>query len=201
MTIVPWPSGDQRRRPEQDQELIVDPLPKAILHGLVADLPGPKGETEAERAIRFEAQLAEVLRYNPRNSAEAMLATQCILLRLMLADSRHDAGRPDLTPGLAKKLLQHAKEFRKLIGQMEQALASRQAQPAGGMDVRLALALGLGEYVIPDPAATLPAASVAAAKVPAAKVPAAKVPAIDGLADYAVSAVIVPLHPAPKMLQ
>ena len=87
MTNPSCPAGPTTRN------LIVDPLPKSVLHQLVANLPGPKHETDAARAARFEAQLAEVLSFNPRNSAEAMLATHCIMLRLVGEDAHRDAGR------------------------------------------------------------------------------------------------------------
>jgi hypothetical protein len=176
MTILTWPSNGGRRRPKLPRKMIVDPLPSSVLHNLVGDLPGPKDETEVARATRFEAQLAEVLSFNPRNSAEAMMATHCVLLRLLAEDTHRDAVRPGLTRAMAKKFLRSAKEFDKLIAEMKQTLAERQAQPLGRMDPALCLSLGLGEFLIPDP----------------------DDPDHD---EEAFSAVIVPLHPAPKMLQ
>ena len=176
MTVLPWPPDANHRPQKSPRKLIVDPLPQAILHSFVADLPGPKDETETARAARFEAQLAEVLSYSPRDSAEAMMATHCIVLRLLAEDSRHDAARPGVTPGMQKKFLQQAKEFDQLIAEMKANLTARQAQPLGKMDPAPGLSLGLGEFLIPDPDDP-------------------------EQAEEAFSAVIVPLHPAPKMLQ
>lgn len=181
MTILPWRFGGRLRRPEQPRKMIVDPLPRSVLHSFVADIPGPKDETEAARAARFDEQLAEVLSFNPRDSAEAMLATQCVLLRLLAKDTHRDATRPGLTPGVVRKILRDAKEFEKLIVDMRKTLVQRQAQPLGRMDPALCVSLGLGEFLIPDP------------NDPGSDDP--------GGEEEAFSAVIVPLHAAPKMLQ
>jgi hypothetical protein len=176
MTVLPWPPDPNHRPQKSPRKLIIDPLPQSILHSFVADLPGPKDETETARAARFEAQLAEVLTYNPRDSAEAMMATHCVVLRLLADDSRRDAARPGVAPGMQKKFLRQAKEFDQLIAEMKENLASRQTRPPGKMDPALGLSLGLGEFLIPDPDDP-------------------------EQAEEAFSAVIVPLHPAPKMLQ
>jgi hypothetical protein len=189
MTILPWPSDPTRdRQPKSPRKMIVDPLPRSVLHAFVADIPGPKGETEAARAARFEAQLAEVLSFNPRDSAEAMLATQCVLLRLVAKDTHRDAARPGLTPAIVKKIQRNAKEFEKLILGMKQTLADRQAQPLGRMDPALCVSLGLGAFLIPDPDQSGPDASDSP-------------DAPDNDEEEAFSAIIVPLHAAPKMLQ
>ena len=174
MTIIPWPPAGKPPRPAR--KMIVDPLPQSILHSFVNDIPGPKNETPAERAVRYEAQMAEVLSYNPRNSADAMLATHCVLLRLVAQDSHRDAARPGIAPALMKKFLRSARQFEKLAVDMAKTLARRQAQPLGRMDPAIFQSLGMTEFLIPDP------------DDPAQP-------------DQAVSAVIVPLHPAPKMLQ
>jgi hypothetical protein len=176
MTILPWPADSNQRRPTPDRELIVDPLPQKILHSLVSDLPGPRGETETERAARFQAQLAEVLSYKPRNSAEAMLATHCVMLRLLADDSRRDTARPNRDAAIAKKLVRDSKQMHKLLDNMEKTLTDRQSQSLGKMDVALAVSLGLGEFLIPNPDDP-------------------------DRPEEAYSATIVPLHPAPKMLQ
>jgi hypothetical protein len=173
VTILPWPTAGKPRRA---RKLIVDPLPRPVLHSFVSGLPGPKDESEAERAVRFEAQLAEVLSYKPRNSAEAMMATHCIMLRLLAEDTHRDAARPSLSPAAEKKNLRIAKQFDKLVGDWQKVLQRRQAEPPGEMDAALCQSLGLGEFLIPDPADTFQD-------------------------ERAVSAIIVPLHPAPKMLQ
>jgi hypothetical protein len=148
-------------------------LPLSVLHQLVADIPGPRGETGAERASRFAAQLAEVLTYNPRNSAEAMIATHCILLRLLAEDAHRDSVRPHRHTAVAGR---SAKQFDKLLADLKQTLADFQAQPLQLPDAETFIALGLGHFLIPGPK-----------------------PEAD--AEEAFSAIIVPLHPAPKILQ
>ncbi len=176
MTVLPWPADHTARRPKPPRKLIVDPLPQSVLHQFVADLPGPKHETDAERAARFDAQLAEVLSYNPRDSADAMLAAQCIMLRLLSEDCQRDARRSNPDPGKAKKALRTAKQFDKLLTDMEQTLARRQALPAATMDPATFVSLGLEQFLIPDPEDP-------------------------NEVEEAFSAIIVPLHPAPKLLQ
>jgi hypothetical protein len=174
MTILPWPANRPSRRPRSTRDLIVDPLPLSVLHSIVSNLPGPKSETEPRRAVRFEAQLAEVLSYKPRNSADAMLATHCIMLGLMAEDMHRDAARPDLDPAQAKKFLRSAKQFEKLRADMKKTLERRQTRPLGKMDPAMFIALGLEQFLVPDP---------------------------EAMPEEAFSAVIVPLHPAPKTLQ
>lgn len=176
MTILPWPAAHTPRRPRATRKLIVDPLPRSVLHSLVADLPGPKDETDADRAARFEAQLAEVLSYNPRDSADAMIATHCVMLRLLAEDGHRDAVRPNRDPAMAKQLLRGAKQMDKLLANMKQTLARRQAQTLGKMDPAMFVSLGLEQFLIPDPDDP-------------------------DQPEEAFSAIIVPLHPAPKMLQ
>jgi hypothetical protein len=176
MIILPWPAGPTPRRAKSTRGLIVDPLPQSVLHQLVSDLPGPKHETEAARAARFDAQMAELLSYNPRNSAEAMLATHCILLRLLAEDAHRDASRPNPDPATAKKLQRSARQMDKLLADMQQTLARRQAQALGKLEPATFIALGLEQLLIPDPDDP-------------------------NVAEEAFSAIIVPLHPAPKMLQ
>jgi hypothetical protein len=158
------------------RKLIVDPLPRSVIHSLVSDLPGPKYETELQRAVRFEAQLAELLSYNPRDAAEAMIAAQCILLRLLAEDSHRDANRPNLDPRSEKKLRRGAKQVDKLLAEMKATLARRQTQPLREMAPAMFLSLGLTEVLIPDPNDP-------------------------DQVERAFSAIIVPLHPAPKTLR
>ena len=172
MTIIPWPSGKSRR----PVKLVVDPLPQAVLHSLVRDIPGPKNETEAGRAARFEAQLVEVLNYKPRNAGEAMLAVDCVMLRRFAKGTNRDAARPGRLPTTAAKVLRNEKQFAQLLGKLEKMLTRRQTGPQPEMDPAIYKSLGLGEFLVPDPADT-------------------------DHDEAAVSAIIVPLHPAPKMLQ
>ena len=166
MSVISLPPGGKSRR-------TVDPLPRSVLHSLISDIPGPKNETEAERVVRFDAQLGEVLGYGPRNSAEAMLAIHCILLKLLAKDTLRDANEPGLSTEAVKKYLRTAKQFDRMVANWEATLARRQTQALGEIDAGVFEAPGLTEFLNPCP---------------------------DGAED-AVSAVIVPLHPAPKMLQ
>lgn len=127
-------------------------------------------------ATRFDAQLAEVLSYHPRDSADAMLATQCVLLRLLAEDCHRDANRPDPDPAKVKKLLRTAKQFDQLLAGMMQTLTRRQEQPIARMDPATFVSLGLEQFLIPDPEDP-------------------------NEVEEAFSAIIVPLHPAPKLLQ
>ena len=179
MTIqsTPRPAKPAQDAPDLAGNLIVDPLPKSVLHQLVADLPGPKDETDAARTARFEAQLAEVLSYNPRNAAEAMLATHCILLRLVAEDAHADANRLETASAKAKQHQRSSKQFDKLLANMRRTLADFQSRPLGTPDPAIFAALGLTAFLIPDPARSLDDT------------------------EEAFSAVIVPLHPAPTTLQ
>jgi len=171
MTNPSWPPRPPTRK------LIVDTLPQSVLQQLVADIPGPKDETEAARAARFEAQLAEVLSHNPRDAAEAMLATHCILLRLVADDARGHANRARAFPAEAKQHQRSARQFDKLLANMQRTLTDFQARPLSPPDPAICAALGLKASPMPDPART-----------------------IDD-AEEAFSAVIVPLHAAPRTLQ
>ncbi len=169
MTLIPWPPiGSRKRHPRSVRKSIVDPLPQAVLRSLVSDLPGPRQETAAERAARYDDQMAEVLSFRPRNCAEAMIACQCVLLRV-LAGMANGVSPTQKPSGDAKQLA-------RLIIDMKQALADRQAAPLGKIDKSIFVALGLTESLIPDPGDP------------------------DQLND-AFSAIIIPLHAAPKMLQ
>lgn len=159
-------SASSRRR-------ILDPLPQSVLQQLVADLPGPKDETASARAARFEAQLREVLSYNPRNSAEAMLATHCVLLRVMAEQARNEAS-PDLAQ--VKKSLRQVRQCDKLLVATQRRLQDFQAQPLGPLDPELFARLGLGQFLISDQCT-------------------------DQNDVGAFSSIIAPLHPAPKRLQ
>jgi hypothetical protein len=174
------PSSPTKPAPNQSgsvRTLIVDSLPQEVLHQMVADLPGPRDETDAARAARFEAQLAEVLSYKPRNAAEAMLATHCILLRLVADDARLDALRLEAAPAEAKPHQRSARQFDKLLANMQRTLADFQARPRARQTPAVFAALGFNAFPASGPARSLDDA------------------------EAAFSAVIVPLHPAPKTLQ
>jgi hypothetical protein len=176
MTVLPWPAAATSRRPRSTRKMIVDPLPQPILHSLVSGIPGPRDETDVQKSARYDAQLAEVLSYQPRNSAEAMLATHCVLYRLLAEDAQRDAARPGQTEAQEKKRKRMAKQMDKMLADMRHALARRQARPLGKMDPALAVSLGMEQFLIPDPDDP-------------------------DQAEPAFSATIVPLHPAPKTLQ
>ena len=173
MTVIPWPTGGKSR---QTRELVVDPLPQAVLHSLVSDIPGPKNEPEADRLVRFKLQLAEVLGYRPRNVVEAMSAVHCIILRLLAEDANRDAARPGRSPTTAAKIRRDQKQFTQLLDKWEKRLTRRQTGAQPEMDPATYKSFAPGEFVVPDPADT-------------------------DHDEEAVSAIIVPLHPAPKMLQ
>ncbi|MGA3005171.1 MAG: hypothetical protein ABSE20_25975 [Acetobacteraceae bacterium] len=171
MTHPSWPTRPLTRK------RVGNPLPQSLLHQMVADLPGPRDETDTARAARFEAQLAEVLSYNPRNVAEVMLATHCILLRLVADDARRDANRAGADPAMARQHQRSAKQFDKLVANNRRMLADFQSRPLRTSDPAIFAALGLNEFLVPHPARSRDDA------------------------EEAFSAVIVPLHPAPKTLQ
>jgi hypothetical protein len=164
-------------KPVPTRRLVVDPLPKTVLHKMVADLPGPRDETEAARAVRFQVQLAEVLRYNPRNPVEVMLATHCIMLRLVGDDARRDANHARARPELARQHQRSAKQCDQRVAANRRMLADFQSRPLRSLDPATFAALGLNEFLIPDPTQRTDDA------------------------EEAFSAIIVPLHPAPKTLQ
>jgi hypothetical protein len=181
MTNLPWRSG-AARSPESPRETTVDPLPRSVLHAFVVGIPGPPGETEAARAARYEAQMAEVLSFNPRDGVEAILATQCVMLRLVAKDAHRDAARPGLTPGMLKKIQRSEKELEKLIRDMSRTLADRQAKPRSRTGPALRVSRGLGKFLDSDFTDADPTAP-------------------DNDEEEAFSGVIVPLHAAPKLLQ
>ena len=177
MTVLPWPAGRAPRRSSTPRAEIADPSPGTVLHTLVSDIPGPRGETAPERAARFEAQLAEVLSYTPRDAVEAMLAVQCVVLRLVTEDAQRDAARPGLPPDLARDIPRSVRQMTKLTAKMKRTLRDWQDRP-------------------------LPAVDSAAFRAvePPAPAPLPDPDAYDETAE-AFSAIIVPLHPAPRMLQ
>jgi hypothetical protein len=157
-------------------ESMVEPPPDWMLRDLVASIPGPPNESEAGRAARFAAQMAEIRAMNPRDSVDAMLAVQCVMMRLLADDSRRDAERPRIDPIAKKKFLNAARKLDEVHAELKRALTSRQARA------------GWAPPVAPPlyPAGVWRAPWARDATDPP---------------DEAESAVIVPLHPSPKMLQ
>jgi hypothetical protein len=175
MTILRWPNQNGSRQGAAAREPETEALPRSVLHSLVADLPGPVGETEAERLTRFVAQLAEVLSYRPRDAADVMLASHCIMLGMLAAAAHRDATRSGVAPHTANTFLRDMKQFEKMIAESRRIIALRRA------------------------------ASKRTARQPVPRTAdlRSKTVARDdaGQSDQAVSAIIVPLHPAPKLLQ
>lgn len=171
MSILPWPKQPRPSARANRRAPHPDPLPRSILHAMVADIPGPRGETEDERAARFQRQLADVLSYKPRDAAELMMAVQCVVMRLLQADSARDAARADAGSELAKQARRQAGDFAVLAQEMAAALARFQARPLTGPAAGILSALGKPpsrERVSDEPAfAEKPAGASIAALHPA----------------------------------
>lgn len=168
MTILSWPPDS---KPPS-----ANPLPDAVLERFAADIPGPRYETEAERAARIAANKAAILSYGPRNSAEAMMATHVILMKMLAGDTKREADRKPRKSAEGTQLLRLIRQFEKQSTGMLNYLEAMQSRPVPKVDAAILQALGLPPSYIPgagDPAQP----------------------------EQAVSTVIVPLHPAPKMLQ
>ena len=172
MTVIPWPRT-AKPRPVRKQK--IDPLPRALLEALVADFPGPREETEGQRTARLSAHMQEMLAFKPEDAAQAMLAAQGVLMKMMASDARRDAERTAHDPALTKKVLRQAMQLDKLTAQTVRAMEQRKRQPPVVSDAALFRAFGLVPPMVDvdDPAEL----------------------------DQAVSGVIVPLHRAPARLQ
>lgn len=176
MTILSWPPNGRRGRVKPRRKVIVDPLPLSTLEAFAADIPGPRDETADEKAARIAANKAEILSYNPRDAAEAMLASHTILMRALAGDTRRDAARQPQGSSKGNQFLKLVKQFDKQAEEMLRHLEHQQSRPLAKIDPAIFRALGFTPEVVPDP------------DDPAQP-------------EEAVSAIIVPLHPAPKMLQ
>jgi hypothetical protein len=176
MTILFWPPTESRRPAQLTQKVVADRSPESILDKFAADIPGPKHETEAERADRIAMRRAQILSYHPRNAAEAMLATQCIIFGMLIAEARRNAATVPRTPSSTNKFLRDSRLLMRQSTAMQRTLVERQSRPLAEIDNAVFAALGLSQPVIPEPEDR-------------------------ALAEEAFSAVIVALHPAPKMLQ
>ena len=105
-----------------------------------------------------------------------MIAAHCLMLRLLAEDRHRDADQcPPPTRQSEKTPSITAKQFDQLLANMEQTLARRQAEPPPKLDPAMYASFGLEQFLIPDPD--------------------------DAIEEEAFSAIIVPLHPAPKLLQ
>ena len=98
------------------------------------------------------------------------------MLRVLRQHTGAGASNANLTSSMMKKIMRDSKQFDKMLAAMETTAARRQAQPLPPLDPALFRAFGLDDFLMPfhDDA---------------------------GQTDGAVSAVIVPLHPPPKLLQ
>jgi hypothetical protein len=176
MAIIDWRLPTRQRQAKPSPERISNRLPRLVLDHLVSELPGPPNETEAERAVRNDAQRAEVLGFRPRDTVEAMLATHCMMLGMVAEDASRNAARQPATSAEGKKSGRVAKQLSQQTTITHRLLAERQSRPLAPLHLKVLEVLGMNR---PQP-------------------PAQDDPAEVGQAE---SAVIVPLHPAPKMLQ
>jgi hypothetical protein len=119
---------------------------------------------------------AEILSYHPRDTVEAMLATQCILFGMVITNAERAATNFLPTSSAGKKILRDARCLSRQIVAIRRRLAERQSRPLPEIDNAVSKALGLSQPPTPEPNDR-------------------------ALAEEAYSAVIVALHPAPKMLQ
>jgi len=176
MTNLLWPPAENRPHTQSSPTRVADRPPESILDKFAADIPGPKHETDAERAARIAMRRAEILSYHPRNATEAMLATQCIILGMLVAENRRNAAS---SPRTSSSFNKHLRNISLLIRQsagLRRILVQRQSRPLAEIDAAVFAALGLSQPVIPRPKDRV-------------------------MGEEAFSAVIVALHPAPKMLQ
>jgi hypothetical protein len=176
MTILPWPTKPQHQPRPTNRKMIIDPLPRPVLDMLVSAMPGRGKETKAERDARFQRQLAEVMAYQPRTALEAMLAIQCIAMRMMCEDASRDARRTDLPERLRGQNRNLERKTEAHIRDAEYRLAEMQKEPVHKFRRVLFDAAGVEPWMKPDPDDP-------------------------ENAEQADSAVIVPLHPSPETLQ
>jgi hypothetical protein len=178
LTTILWPPDTKT---QSAPESTINTVPDSILDYFAASLPGPKHETEAQRTARIAARRAEILSYHPRDSVEVMVATQCILLGIVTSDARRDAAGQPPGSSMAKAILRATKQFGKHIDALNRMTVERQAPPSGDMVQAVLQSLGVIDPPVPSP------------------------PVLDprdpSQVEGAISAIIVPLHPAPKMLQ
>src|ERR1051326_3168074 len=114
--------------------------------------------------------------YKPRDALEVMMATQCIVMRLAETATLRDAGRPDVPAQVREQNRKLTLRIDKQVRDTEKMLKRWQSGPLRKMNPALFQSLGLDGFLISDPDDP------------------------EG-AEEAASAVIVPLHPAPKSLQ
>lgn len=173
---IPAPRGRKPRRS------IDPPPPEDIVHAMVDGIPGPAGETPEERNTRFQAQRTEVLSHGPRNAMEVMLATHCVILRLLAEDAWRTAARPDTEPNRARLCLDQARELDQQRAETKRLLTR-------------------GLLRIPHTPRPPPILDSVLCPVPGARPRQSPGPDAYDNVEEAVSAIIVPLHPAPKTLQ
>jgi hypothetical protein len=97
-------------------------------------------------------------------------------LNMLVMNANRDAAVQPPGSAARRKIIRDAMNLMKQISAIYEHLVARQSRPLGEIDRTMFEALGLGRFLIPEPN-ELP------------------------LDEEAFSAIIVPLHPAPKMLQ
>ncbi len=168
MTLPPGPKSRRTRRVSDTAD--DDRLPEAALRDIVANIPGPKAETQAERAVRFDAELAEAIAYNPRDQVEAFVFVQNIIMRGYADAARREAAMTGTISAHTKLVLESEKLMQSSLKVLKKHYLPHRSPPALIQEAELLHRLIRHDD---DPALT----------------------------EQAVSAIIVPLHPAPKMLQ
>jgi hypothetical protein len=176
MTVPLWSPPESRRPRDLTAKPVVDRLPEAVLDKLAEDIPGPKHETVAGRADRIAMRRTEILSYRPRDTAEAMLATQCIILGMLMAYALGDTAIFPPTSSIGKKTDRDIRFLYRNIKGLPRCMLERRTHLMAETNRVTLEACRLSQPPIPEPNDR-------------------------ALAEEAFSAVIVPVHPAPKMLQ
>jgi len=166
-------SGPQTRRKRKPGRA---PLAAEQVYEIVAAIPGPEGETDRQHAARFLMQLQDVLTFKPRDTIETRVAAQCVTFGLMPEGVPLGPGQTTIEAHLVKILVDNARLIEKTKRLLRSVELGRQPGPW-------------------DPIA--PAISRLLAKF---RPPIAEPDDPHEIAEAA-SAIIVPLHPAPKSLQ
>jgi hypothetical protein len=176
MTVPLWSPPESRRPRDRIAKPVVERLPEAVLDKLAADIPSPKHETAAERADRLAMRRTEILSYRPRNAAEAMLATQCIILGMLMAYALGDTAIFPPTSSIGKKTDRDIRSLYRNFKGLPLCMLERRIHLMAETNRVTLEACRLSQPPIPEPDDRI-------------------------LAEEAFSAVIVPVHPAPRMLQ
>jgi hypothetical protein len=119
---------------------------------------------------------ADILSYRPRDPAEAMLATQCIISGILTAYALGDTAAFLHASSTGMKNLQHIRSLYRHIRVLPRAMVERHSHQMAEMNKVVLEAYWQSQPPIREPNDRAPA-------------------------EEAFSAVIVAVHPAPKMLQ